>query len=342
MARKQITANAENVSLAELELAAQVAPTQKAHNRYRAIIALLMGFEREAVAKLFGVHPTSVRRWIERFNRQGIDGLIDHKASGRPPKIPPEKHSWCRDLLDRPDQAGQTHWTGVKFHGYLRSELQIEVGYSTVIRFLHDQNYRLKVPQPWSDRQDEAQREAFCERLKYLLDQEDVDVWFADESGFEADPRPRRRWAKRGEKSRVTKNGDHIRMNVTGMICPRTGQAYMLEFTHSDTQVFQTFLDYANEDLDLPRSRQILIVDNASWHKSKSLRWGAFEVLYLPPYSPDLNPIEKLWLLIKAHWFTDFVAKTREQLIQHLDQALCWAMNRTLHNQKTCSIKTKL
>jgi len=42
----------------------------------------------------------------------------------------------------------------------------------------------------------------------------------------------------------------------------------------------------------------------------------------LPPYSPDLNPIERLWLLLKAEWFADFFAKNREQLIDRIDQAL--------------------
>ena len=98
-------------------------------------------------------------------------------------------------------------------------------------------------------------------------------------------------------------------MNVTGAICPRTGQAYLLEFSHSDTQTFQAFLNEVNKDIYLKRPRQILILDNASWHKSKSLDWGRFEPFYLPPYSPDLNPIERLWLLMKVHWFFDFVAK---------------------------------
>jgi len=55
-----------------------------------------------------------------------------------------------------------------------------------------------------------------------------------------------------------------------------------------------------------------------------------------------LNPIERLWLLIKAEWFTDFVAKTQEELIQRLDIALNWAINRKNENTKTRSIKTKL
>ena len=161
-----------------------------------------------------------------------------------------------------------------------------------------------------------------------------------DETGVEGDPRPRRRWAAKGSKPRVTNNGDHLRMNVAGMVCPRTGRFYALEFTHSDSVVFQTFLDHANRDVRRERERNLLICDNASWHRSKSIRWGDFEPIFLPPYSPDFNPIERLWLLMKAQWFTDFVAKDRQHLMQRLDRALCWIMDRSHHNQQTCSIAT--
>jgi transposase len=128
-------------------------------------------------------------------------------------------------------------------------------------------------------------------------------------------------------------------MTVTGMVCPRTGQFYALEFSHTDTEVFQAFLTHANADLRLERPRNLLICDNASWHKRKSLAWGHFEAVHLPPYSPDFNPIERLWLLIKAEWFCDFVAKDRDSLIARLDQALLWAMNRPEANQTTCAIR---
>ncbi|MCK9378135.1 MAG: transposase, partial [Syntrophobacterales bacterium] len=66
---------------------------------------------------------------------------------------------------------------------------------------------------------------------------------------------------------------------------------------------------------------------------------GAFEPVFLPPYSPDLNPIERLWLLIKAEWFADFFAKTRQQLLERIDQALLWVMARPKDNQRTCSLE---
>ena len=89
----------------------------------------------------------------------------------------------------------------------------------------------------------------------------------------------------------------------------------------------------------IERPRNIIICDNASWHKKKSLDWGAFEPVFLPPYSPDLNPMERLWLLIKAEWFADFFAKTRQQLLERIDQALLWAMNRPDGNKTTCSLE---
>lgn len=340
--RTRTLPNLENCSLDELETARRCAPSQNAAFRLLAIKTLALGVDFDTVCKINDVCERTLQRWIADFNDYGIDGLVDHERTGRPPALSPEHRTELAALIEEPQRAGYAHWTGRKFHGYLRGTLGIDVAYSTVIRYLHEQDFALKVPQPWPDRQDEAQRRAFCKELSLLAEDPDVELWFADETGIEGDPRPRRRWAKVGTNPRVTKNGDHLRMNVCGMIAPRTGQAYLLEFSHSDSETFQAFLDEANRDLEPGRPRQILVLDNASWHKGSDLRWGRFEPLFLPPYSPDLNPIEKLWRYMKAEWFTDFVAKDLADLIARIDSALLWAIERTQENQATCPIKTQL
>lgn len=342
MSRAPLQPHAENASLEALDIAIRSTPCKRAHRRLLAIKSLLLDVGHDTVAELFAISRRTLLNWIKAFNQRGIDGLLDRPRSGRPRMITPEQTERYRELIAEPARADQTHWTAKKFHGYLREELGHEVGYSTLVRWLHDNDFRLKVPQPWPDRQDEEQRQAFVQRLQQWLADERIELWYQDEMGVEGDPRPRRRWAKKGERPRVTKNGDHVRMNVCGTVCPRTGQVYALEFTHSDRDCFQVFLDQANQDVKLERPRNLMICDNASWHKSKTLNWGRFEPVFLPPYSPDLNPIERLWLLIKAEWFTDFIAKTREQLCERLDQALCWAMDRGAPNQATCAIKKKL
>ena len=342
MPSRRLLPNAENVSLRDLQIALNAARSGRSRDRMVAIRALILGEAYETVYRIFNVSQRTLQRWVARFNEAGIDGLIERPRPGRPRKIPPERASALCESFAHPESAGQLHWTAKKFHGYLNDQVGVEVGYSTVVRWLHEQDFRLKVPQPWPDRQDEDLREAFVERLRRWLDDPDVELWFQDEMGVEGDPRPRRGWGKKGEKMRGTKNGDHIRLNVSGMVCPRTGEVFAMGFTHSDRECFQLMLDEANRTVRTERRRNLLVMDNASWHKCKSLRWGAFEPVYLPPYSPDLNPIERLWLLIKAEWFTGFIAKTRDELWDHLDKALCWAMDRGTPNTKTCSIKTKL
>jgi len=330
--------NAENCTLAELDAAAKATCKKRCFVRLWSVRCLILGQPYDQVAKLSGISKRTLRSWIKRFNESGIDGLLDKPRNGRPRKIPREQDERLRELVTEPQLAGQTHWTARKFHGYLRSELQLEVGYSTVVRWLHEAGFRLKVPRPWPVEQDEEARAAYMERLRALLAEQQVELWYLDETGVEGDPRPRRRWGKSGAKSRLPHSGKHLRMSVTGMICPRTGEFYALEFSRSNSASLQAFLDHANADIVTQRRRNVIICDNASWHRNKSIKWGSFEPMFLPPYSPDFNPIERLWLIIKGEWFTDFIAADMDELIARLDRALLWAMSRRYGNRKTCAI----
>jgi len=334
--------NLENCSIEDLETAMACTPRMQDHHRFQAIKMLAIGVEHAAVARMFCRSRRTLTRWITLFNEGGIDGLLEKPKPGRAKKIDAKRSKKYRDLIEHPEKADQAHWTGKKFHGYLRDELHEDLGYSTVVRWLHDEGFRLKVPQPWPDRQDEEARKVFVEWLDKAAKDPTVELWFCDETGIEGDPRPRRRWIQKGEKGRITKNGDHIRMNVMGMIRPREGEFFGCQFSHSDRDCFQAYLDEANKTIRFNDRRQLLIMDNASWHKIKSLEWGRFEPVYLPAYSPDLNPIERLWLVLKAEFFTDHISKTREALIERLDEALLWLIERRDENQRTCRIKTAL
>ncbi len=179
------------------------------------------------------------------------------------------------------------------------------------------------MPQPWPDRQDETLRQEFREKVALLAQDPEVDIWYGDETGIEGEPKPRRGWAQKGSHPRIVHNGDHIRLNILGTVCPRTGEFFSIEASHCDTDVFQAFLDEAARAIIPTRKQNLLILDNASWHKRKSLNWHFFEPIYLPPYSPDLNPIERLWLIMKAEYFTSIHCRNKAALIERADHALC-------------------
>ena len=228
MAQRLLTPNPQNASILELKEVGRVGSSETAL-RCTAMQMLIVGISREQLCRALLVTERALRKWINAFNRSGVDGLIANKRPGRTALISAEQAEELATVVDHPILAGRTFWTAKAFHGYISEAYQIECSYETVLRFFHRQGYALKVPQPWPDRQDEAQRQRFRQKLKELCAQPDVDIWFADESGFDGDPRPRHRWDLKGRKTRATKNGDHLRMNVIGMVCPRSGQFFAIE-----------------------------------------------------------------------------------------------------------------
>ena len=339
MARALLIPNSENATIEELKQVSRVGSTETAI-RCTAIQMLLAGVDRELVCSSLLVTNRALRKWINSFNDSGVDGLIVKKRPGRMTIIKDRQALELSDLIDHPQQADRTFWTARAFHGYISKQYQVECSYETVVRFFHRQGFALKTPQPWPDKQDEQLREAFLVELEQLYNQPDVDVWFADESGFEGDPRPRKRWDKKGRKTRVTKNGGHLRMNVIGMVCPRTGQFFAIEASHSDSVTYQAFLDEASKAVPFQRAINVLIMDNASWHRRKTADWHGWQPKYLPPYSPDLNPIERIWLKMKATWFNNHVCKNEEELLNRLDQAILDVIYNPNGTQKTTAIGT--
>ena len=98
------------------------------------------------------------------------------------------------------------------------------------------------------------------------------------------------------------------------------GNSFLLELPFCNTETFQVFLnEFSNEN---PTELKVMVLDNGAFHKSKSLRIPKNIVLiFLPPYSPELNPAEKVWWLLKR----EFVCQTFEnmnELKKHIDKAL--------------------
>jgi hypothetical protein len=106
-------------------------------------------------------------------------------------------------------------------------------------------------------------------------------------------------------------------------VSPRTGQLVSLIVPYCGRLVFQQFLDTMAEEVPLRKGKTVyLVLDNASWHKVRSLHWHHINPLYLPPYSPDLNPIERLWQHLKSHYLAGFVTNDYEALDAMVEKSI--------------------
>ncbi len=86
---------------------------------------------------------------------------------------------------------------------------------------------------------------------------------------------------------------------VNAAVIPSSGHLYQEQHERMNTESFQGFLDRLScawADMDV-----VLVLDRAGWHRAKRLVWpDNIQPFFLPPYSPELNPSERLWLRSKA------------------------------------------
>jgi transposase len=147
---------------------------------------------------------------------------------------------------------------------------------------------------------------------------------FVDEMGANISLAPLYGWSKRGERAfvRVPRNwGKNITL-LASMSLEGMGECLAVEGS-TTTAVFEAYL----EEVLVPslRAGQVVVMDNLSAHKSSRVREliqsSGCELIYLPPYSPDFNPIEEAFAKLKA-LLRKAEARSREVLIEAMGQAL--------------------
>lgn len=87
---------------------------------------------------------------------------------------------------------------------------------------------------------------------------------------------------------------------VYSAVCPSTGEDVSLFLPWVNTEMMNTFLETMKATL--AERDCILVLDQAGWHNSKDLQVPEnIKLVFLPPYSPELNPVERLWQWLKRH-----------------------------------------
>jgi transposase len=123
-------------------------------------------------------------------------------------------------------------------------------------------------------------------------------VWAQDESRCGLLPIVRRRITARGVQPLLPSAYRFESLYLYGAVEPLTGESFFLELPTLNTQGFQLSLDhFAATD---PASFHLLLLDNGAFHKAQALRLPPnVGLIFFPPYTPELNPIERLWRDLK-------------------------------------------
>jgi transposase len=129
-------------------------------------------------------------------------------------------------------------------------------------------------------------------------------LYFQDEGRFGRINTVQKCWCRKGVIPKVTQQLIREYTHVFCAVCPEMGEIFSLIMPQADTQAMNIFLKHLSEQQ--ANERIILCMDRAGWHTTKQLEIPKNIVLwFLPPYSPELNPVELIWRELRAKYFNN-------------------------------------
>jgi transposase len=272
------------------------------------------------IAEQVGISRRQFFNWIGNLKAGGVSQLLtrEHRG-GRAPQVQGKVLEEFQAGL----KAGR--WKRAKeIQQWLRSQHQVKLGLKGVYYWLGKLGGVLKVPRKAHAKKDAAQAEEFqrtlCDKLKNLnvAGGKPVRIWVADEHRYGLIPVVRKCWTLRGERPTAPYQTKYewgylySALEVDGK-----NAAQFLCLPEVNLTLSQLFLEHlAASD---PQAEHIVIWDQAGFHPNPKLHAvpARIHLVALPPYSPELNPVEAIGDVIK-----DRIGNTLWATLDALEEAL--------------------
>jgi hypothetical protein len=131
---------------------------------------------------------------------------------------------------------------------------------------------------------------------------ERVELWFTDEARVGQKGRTTRVWYQKGVRPRGVRQQGFSSAHLFGAVCPERGEGVALVLPEASTAAMDVFLAELGRAVPAG-THAALVLDGAGWHVSEDLAVPPnLTLVPLPPYSPELNPVERVWEYLRDRW----------------------------------------
>jgi len=266
----------------------------------------------ESACAFCGIHTSTGYVWVRRWNKSGYDGLKESEnQGGRPAKLSENDLKRLEETLKEKD-----YWTTKEVRKTILENFGVDLSDDTVVRLLrHELGMRFSKPYPIDYRRP-ADAEALLENQLHLvfmllkergIREDEIAIGFVDETRPQNTPNTVRVWSF--DKIRIKKNTSRFKTNTIGFYAIK-GSSVQEFLDDSKGKSIAKFFEHVKEANGDSRA-VVAVIDNFASHKSSIVRETIEKLdiylVFLPPYSPDLNPIEFIWKSIKQVLSLEFV-----------------------------------
>ncbi|NEQ25172.1 MAG: IS630 family transposase [Microcoleus sp. SIO2G3] len=311
-------------------------PSTQNYLRQQAIRLRQQGKRSSEIASFLGVHRTTVCEWWRQYQQQGEVALHQQKrgnklGAGRTLSLTEEVR--VQQLMQEhfPDELNidSALWTRQAVQSLIAHECQVKMPIRTVGEYLKRWGMTPQKPLKRAYEQDPNRVKAWLETeypaIEQRAQQEQAEIAWGDESGLRSDAQVGRGYALIGHTPEIRPNTQRVSVNYLASVSNQGKVRFMLYTQKLSAEVFIRFL----ERLIAKRERKLMwIVDRHPVHRSAVVQqWlhehqDKLEMYLLPPYSPQLNPVEYLNCDVKQGVHskppTRNLAQLKERLRSHL------------------------
>jgi transposase len=281
--------------------------------RWHLLWKVSLGWTIKNSAVAIGINYDYAKEIVSKYNHLGEKGVENLKnknpvpGGGKKPLLTDEKLEKLRIAL-KSSPSDEGIWTGPKVARWIEKENGVEkVWNQRGWDYLKKLRHSWQSPRPKHKKGSETEQEEFIENLPNILKkveeknpQAEVDLWFFDEHRVGLKPILRKVWSPIGERPTAIVNHRYEWLYVYGFVKPKTGDTLWYLIPRVNTKWLNLVYESFARDAGISETQKVLLIeDNAGWHRSQKCKIpeGLF-IDFLPPYSPELQPAEKLWTLV--------------------------------------------
>lgn len=286
----------------------------------------------EAVAAGLGINRRTIYRWLSAYHYGGAGALKAKPIPGAPAKLDAKQMAKLARIIRNKDplqlKFEYALWTLAMIRELIRREFGVKLSEVSVGRLMKRLGFTPQRPLYRAWQQDaqlvERWQQEDYPKLAARAKRENALIFFADESGIRSDYHAGTTWAEKGQTPVVKATGRRFSLNMISAVNAGGHFRFMTVEGSVTARVFREFLRRLITGMD---RKIILIVDGHPTHRAKLVKRfmeenaERLELVFLPPYSPELNPDELVWAHVKKR-IAKTTSKTKDELKRTVDRAM--------------------